>query len=64
MKPSDRAAVEDYLHAMDAAGAARELALLLHLDRDAEELVAWCIEESHEAAYHKAMSEMEKEETE
>lgn len=57
--PSDRAMVESYLHDLDAQGAARELARLLNLDRDAAELVEWCISEAHEAALWKYREEAE-----
>lgn len=58
MKPSDRAAIEGRLHDMDAEGAARELALVLHLDRDAENLIAWAIEESYKNGKCDGISEM------
>lgn len=58
--PSDRVMVEEYLHNLDAQGAARELARLLNLDRDAAELVEWCIEEAHEAALWKYREKAER----
>lgn len=60
MSPSDVAAVRALIGDMDAEGAARELALLLNLDRDAAELVEWCIEEAHEAALWKYREEAER----
>lgn len=59
MRPSDRAAVEGLLHDMDAEGAARELCLLLRLDRDAEDLISWAIEESFKNGVAKGKADVD-----
>lgn len=61
MKPSDVAAIRALIGDMDASGAAREFALLLHLDRDATELVEEIVRESFQAGRHEAHAEFDKE---
>jgi hypothetical protein len=58
MTPTERAIVADRLHDMDPEAAARELAIVLRLDRDAEDLIAWAIEESYKNGLCKGKSDV------
>jgi hypothetical protein len=54
-------AVRYRLGEMDAEGAARELALVLKLDRDAEELVTEIVREAFQAGRCQAHNDLNKE---
>lgn len=60
MKPSDAAAIRALIADMDAEGAARELALVLNLERDATDLIGEIIRESFQAGRHEAHVEFDK----